>query len=57
MNRGPTQKGQRQALGEASLPDPQSLLRVPAYPPAAGFDAYYGPFWSFIEPSKQCGLT
>jgi len=23
-------------LGEASLPDPQSLLRAPAYPPAAG---------------------
>jgi len=21
------------------------------------FDAYYGPFWSFLEPSKQCGLT
>jgi len=37
MNRGPTQKRQRQALGEASLPDPQSLLRAPAYPPAAGF--------------------
>jgi len=36
MNRGPTQKRQRQALGEASLPDPQSLLRAPAYPPAAG---------------------
>jgi len=32
--RGPTQK--RQALGKASLPDPQSLLRAPAYPPAAG---------------------
>ena len=30
MNRGPTQKRQRQALGEASLPDPQSLLRAPA---------------------------
>ena len=25
-----------QALGEASLPDPQSLLNAPAYPPAAG---------------------
>jgi len=36
MNRGPIQKRQRQALGEASLPDPQSLLRAPAYPPAAG---------------------
>ena len=36
MNKGPTQKRQRQALGEASLPDPQSLLRAPAYPPAAG---------------------
>jgi len=36
MNRGPTQKRQMQALGEASLPDPQSLLRAPAYPPAAG---------------------
>jgi len=36
MNRGPTQKRQRQALGEASLPDPQSLLRAPAYPPTAG---------------------
>jgi len=36
MNRSPTQKRQRQALGEASLPDPQSLLRAPAYPPAAG---------------------
>ena len=36
MNRGPTQKRQRQSLGEASLPDPQSLLRAPAYPPAAG---------------------
>ena len=23
-------------MGEASLPDPQSLLRAPAYPPAAG---------------------
>ena len=32
MNRGPTQKKQGQALGEASLPDPQSLLRAPAYP-------------------------
>ena len=36
MNRGPTQKRQRQALEEASLSDPQSLLRAPAYPPAAG---------------------
>ena len=32
MKRGLTQKRQRQALGEASLPDPQSLLRAPAYP-------------------------
>ena len=23
----------------------------------SNFDAYYGPFWSFFEPSKQCGLT
>ena len=88
--RGPTQK--RQALGKASLPDPQSLLRAPAYPPAAGlqvgqiqkqarvrknawvweqFDKRPVPaagaaaappniradFWSFLEPSKQCGLT
>ena len=28
MSRGPTQK--RQALGKASLPDPQNLLRAPA---------------------------
>ena len=49
--RGPTQK--RQALGKASLPDPQSLLRAPAYPPAAGLKV--GQFQQ--QEQQQRGVT
>ena len=53
MNRGPTQKRQRQALEEASLSDPQSLLRAPAYPPAAGLQV--GQFQQ--QEQQQRGVT
>jgi len=53
MNRGPTQKRQRQALEEASLSDPQSLLRAPAYPPAAGLQV--GQFQQ--QEQQQWGVT
>jgi len=44
-------------LGEASLPDPQSLLRAPAYPLAAGLQVGQIQKQARVEPSKQCGLT
>ena len=53
MNRGPIQKRQRQALEEASLSDPQSLLRAPAYPPAAGLQV--GQFQQ--QEQQQWGVT